>query len=270
MAAEISVIIPCYRCADTIERAFDSVARQTLRPKEVILVEDCSNDGGKTIGKLNELRDRYKGSLDSVVVVRHERNAGPAASRNTGWDRAAQPYIAFLDADDSWHPNKLEIQYAWMTSHSDAVLTGHSTVYLETEDPLPELPAQWVVRPVRKYLLLLSNRFPTRSVMLLRDVAFRFDPAKRHAEDYLLWLRIVLSGKNAYKLELPLAYSYKPEFGAGGLSKNLWTMERGELDTFRQLYRSGDISWLALMLVAGFSLVKFLRRWIFVFVRKKR
>lgn len=269
MVAAVSVIIPCYRCSETIERAFDSLVKQTLRPKEVILVEDCSNDGGRTIGKLSELRDKYEGCLGSIVVIQNKKNGGPAASRNTGWDRAGQPYIAFLDADDSWHPSKLEIQYTWMESHPQAMLTGHSTLCIQPEDPALELPGQWVVRPVRKYLLLLSNRFPTRSVMLRRDIPFRFDPAKRYAEDYLLWLKIVLGGNSAYKFELPLAYSYKPEFGAGGLSKDLWSMERGVLDAFKQLYCNGVISWFVLMLVACVSLTKFVRRLVIVFLRKK-
>lgn len=263
------MIIPCFQCAETIERAFASLVEQTLRPNEVILVEDCSNDGGRTINKLNELKDKYKNRFDFIVVIQNEKNEGPAASRNIGWDIARQPYIAFLDADDSWHPNKLEIQYTWMESHPQAILTGHLTQHIQGENPALKLPSQWVIKRVRNYSLLLSNKFPTRSVMLHRDIPFRFDPAKRYAEDYLLWLQIVLVGNSAYKFELPLAYSYKPEFGAGGLSKNLWRMERGELDTFKELYCGGAISWFALILVACFSLTKFVRRLIIVFLRKK-
>lgn len=269
MAAGVSVIIPCYRCADTIERACKSVIRQTSRPKELIFVEDSSNDAGRTINKLTELKERHKNDINSIVVIQNKENSGPAVSRNTGWERARQPYIAFLDADDSWHASKLEIQYTWMKSHPDVILTGHSTLYIQPEDPLPDLPDRWMVRPVGKYLLLLSNRLPTRSVMLRRDIKFRFDPAKRYAEDYLLWLRIVLGENRAYKLEVPLAYSYKPEFGAGGLSKDLWNMELGVLDTFQRLHADRMISSPLMTFAMTISLAKFIRRLIVVGVRKK-
>lgn len=269
MAADVTVIIPCYRCADTIERACRSVIEQTLKPKELILVEDCSDDAGKTINKLDGIKETYKGEIDSIIIILHKENGGPAKSRNTGWDKAGQPYIAFLDADDSWHPRKLEIQYTWMRLHPDATLTGHPTLYIEPHDALADLPGRWVVRHVEKYPLLLSNRFPTRSVMLRKDIEFRFDPEKRYAEDYLLWLRIVLDGNEAYRLELPLAYSFKPEFGAGGLSKNLWSMERGVLEAFTKLRDDGTISWSAMSFAAVFSLAKFLRRFMMVLFRKK-
>lgn len=254
----VSVIIPCYRCADTIRRAVDSVLAQTLPAHEIILVDDCSNDG-KTLDVLEQLRQRYPDA--NIRILGLEKNGGPGSARNAGWDAATQPYIAFLDADDSWHPEKLEIQYRWMAAHPDVVLTGHPSVMLVDGMTSPKLPDDVVAKRVRKNGLLISNRFPTRSVMLKREVSYRFIPGKRYAEDYLLWLTIVLGGRVAWVLDIPMAYSFKEEFGDGGLTGNLWKSEQGELDTYKRLFLARDISLFALILCSSLSLLKYVRRW---------
>ncbi|OIQ89298.1 putative teichuronic acid biosynthesis glycosyltransferase TuaG [mine drainage metagenome] len=254
----VSVIIPCYRCADTIRRAVDSVLAQTLPAYEIILVDDCSNDG-KTLDVLEQLRRRYPD--ENIRVLGLEKNSGPGSARNAGWDAATQPYLAFLDADDSWHPEKLEIQYQWMAAHPDVVLTGHPSVILADGMTLPKLPDDVVAKRVRINGLLISNLFPTRSVMLKREVSYRFIPGKRYAEDYLLWLTIVLSGRAAWVLEIPMAYSFKEAFGDGGLTGNLWKSEQGELDTYKRLFLARKISFFALILCSSFSLLKYVRRW---------
>ena len=260
MIAAVSVVIPCYRCVKTVERACESVVRQTLKPRELILVEDCSNDAGLTIDKLRELKEKYKEDMESIIIIQNKGNRGPAVSRNIGWDSAGQPYIAFLDADDSWHPRKLEIQYTWMKAHPHVAITGHSTLSIQPDAPMLGLSDKWMVQPIQKHRLLFSNRFPTRSVMLRRDMRFRFDARKRFCEDYLLWLQIVLGKNEAYRFDMTLAYSYKADYGSGGLSKNLWAMEKGELDAYLQVYRSRMISLAELICYTSISLIKFVRR----------
>ena len=215
MRAPVSVIIPCYRCAATIGRAVESAIKQTLPPEEILLVEDDSQDEGRTLATLYRLQ---AGLHDEVVikVIPLPKNVGPGGARNAGWNEAQQPYLAFLDADDSWHPQKIEIQYTWMISHPDVALTGHRSVIVRPDEVPGDLPEQFNVRPVAGRSLLISNCFPTRSVMLRRNMTNRFDPAKRYAEDYLLWLQIVFAGQSAYLFDLPMAFSYKADFGGGG------------------------------------------------------
>lgn len=122
--ADVSVVIPCYRCSDVIERAVTSVWEQTLRPAEVILVDDCSGDG--TVDTLYALQKKFPPNW--IKVIELEQNSGPGEARNAGWAAASHSYVAFLDADDSWHPQKIEIQYSWMIEHPDVVLTGHECV----------------------------------------------------------------------------------------------------------------------------------------------
>lgn len=260
MPCPVSVIIPCYRCAESIDRAVESVATQTLVPEEILLVEDCSNDGGSTLAALHRLQQRYRDTL-SINVIALGQNGGPGRARNVGWDAARQPYIAFLDADDSWHPRKLEIQYQWMHAHPAISLTGHQSVKIAPDAEIPDWTGEVIARPVARRQFLLSNCIPTRSVMLRRgDVKYRFDPAKRHSEDYLLWLRIILSGHAACRIEAPLAFSYKADYGEAGLSGDLWKMEKGELNTYREIYRDGLITMVPFVGLVVYSLLKYLRR----------
>lgn len=258
MQAPVSVIIPCYRCTDTIARALESVARQSWQAQEIFLVEDCSCDAGQTLALLYRLQQSY--AQLPIQVIELERNQGPGGARNAGWSLATCPYLAFLDADDSWHPRKLEIQYQWMAAHPDVVLTTSQTLRLQGGERVTELTPMPKSHAIRGRSLLLFNCFATRAVMLQRNIALRFDPEKRHAEDYLLWLRMVLGGMPAALIELPLAYSYKSDYGVEGISADLWKMHAGELDTFSRVRREGLLSLAAYGVAIAFSSAKFLRR----------
>ncbi|MHB8978760.1 MAG: glycosyltransferase family 2 protein [Trichloromonadaceae bacterium] len=258
--AQVSVIIPCYRCVDTIGRAVASVATQSLRPVEVILVEDCSGDN--TLEALYKLQEEYGDNWIKIIPL--EKNGGPGEARNSGWKVATQPLIAFLDADDSWHPQKIEIQHSWMVEHPDVVLTGHDCLQLSKDElhlpddefDLPSVPSHQVL----KFDLLLSNRFSTPSVMLRRDIEQRFAKGKYHSEDYLLWLEIVCGGGSAYKINSPMAYLYKAAYGEEGLSAEMWKMQKGELDTYKRIRRSSCVSFIVYLFLLGWSCTRFFRR----------
>lgn len=253
--APISVIIPCYRCASTIKRAVDSVFGQSIIFAEVILVDDCSGD--ETLVVLWELERIYRGG---IIIVQMKVNCGAASARNAGWARATQKYIAFLDADDSWHPEKLRIQYEYMRNYPDVVLCGHQCVWLrDCEIPSVLTKNQHATR-ISASSLLFKNAFSTPTVMLKRDVPFRFQEGKRVAEDVLLWQQIAFAGMQVKRIESPLAYVHKPLYGVSGLSAQLWEMEKGELENFIFLYQAGTIS-LPLCTVSGcFSIAKFIKR----------
>lgn len=267
MRAPITVIIPCYRCADTIERAVESVIQQTLLPKEILLVEDCSQDDGKTLAALYRLQRVFQ---DRVVIkiIPLTQNSGPGGARNAGWDAAQQPYLAFLDADDAWHPRKLEIQLGWLEAHPDVVLCGHLSM-LATNHPWPQLECDPVVHQISSLQMLISNRLPTRSVVVRRDIPFRFR-SQRLAEDYFLWLEIILSGAPAWLLGIPLACAFRPEFSPGGCSGQLWAHEKCELNVFWTLWREGSLALPTATLGSLWAILKFLRRLLTAEIRKLR
>lgn len=252
--APVSVVIPCYNCAGTLSRAVDSAINQSLPPAEIILVDDASTDETGVIVK--RLADTFPHLVRALFLP---ANAGPSVARNAGWDCARSPYIAFLDADDAWHRQKLAVQAGWLDAHPEALMCGH--VCAEYREGLEEYPCESVeVRYFSLRDMLISNRFSTPAVMLRRETPFRFPEGKKHAEDYQLWLSIAAKCPQVGRIELPLAWYYKSAYGASGLSAALWKMELGELDAIGTLYRSGNLSTLERLVFSGFSLLKFLRR----------
>jgi glycosyltransferase involved in cell wall biosynthesis len=234
-----------------------SALDQDRVPAEVLLVDDGNDASERWL--LESLSAHF--AEQGVRLLRLTSNQGPAAARNAGWDHARQPYVAFLDADDSWHRRKLALQYGYMAGRPELVLTGHSCHEFNASDAaVADAITQLSAESVRPLRLLLSNCFSTPSVMLRRDLKLRFDTTQRYSEDYLLWCQLVLSGHTAERLSPPLAWLHKPAFGAAGLSGRLWSMELGELMVYRKLAAMRLVRRLHLLWLLPFSLAKYLRR----------
>lgn len=259
--ASVSVVIPCFRCAETIERAIASVAAQTLRPAELILVDDASGDGTRDV--LHQLSKQFNPEWIKLVLL--DKNVGAGCARNAGWAAATQTYMAFLDADDAWHSRKIEIQYAFMQANPYVALCGHGFRMLQ-DGGLPH----WNVdtesgQTVSKWAMLVSNQFVTPSVMIQRKTSFRFIEQQRYMEDHMLWLQVVCSGARVVKLPVALTAIYKNQFGVTGLSSHLWPMERSDLGNYCRLYRDGCITGVQLALLVIYSLLKYVRRLVIYF-----
>lgn len=260
--APVSVVVPCYRCAATIARAVASVAEQTLRPAELILVDDASGDG--TLSQLESLQAQH-GTW--IKIVARPENGGAASARNAGWAVATQAFIAFLDSDDAWHPRKIELQHGYMQQHPEVVLSGHLCRQLPAS---VQSPPAWPVaegggvRRISWRQLLLRHQFVTPSVMLKRQIAPRFFEGARHMEDHRLWLEIVGASLPTVRLETELAAVYKPVYGASGLSADMWRMEKAELANYRYFHAKGQLPVVPMLLLQAYSLVKFMRRLLIV------
>jgi len=259
-AVPVSVVIPCYNAQFTLRRALASVAAQSARVLEVIAVDDASTDG--TGALLATLQAEHRAHW--LKVIRLERNGGVAAARNAGWDAAAGECVAFLDADDIWHPDKVAIQHQVMRSRPDAALSAHLHT-IESASP-PAGPAR--ISEVRAQDLLWRNRFVTPSVMVRRSLGARFRREQRHMEDHLLWMQLALSGHKILLIERPLATLFKAPFGAAGLSAQLVSMERAELGNYGLLWREGRIGFGKLAVLSAWSAAKFVRRLAIVGLRR--
>lgn len=263
-SAPVSVVIPAYCAKATILEAIESVAAQTLRPQEVIVVDDKSGDG--TASYVETLAGNYAQGWLQVLPL--DKNVGAASARNAGWDGASGAFIAFLDADDVWHPRKIEYQFQYLRDHPDVSLCGHAFRFDhgdgDTDEPFQDRMPE-TISPLR---LILKNPFVTPSVMLRADIPLRFHTGKRHMEDHLLWMEIALAGYKVVRLAAPLAVIRKAQFGESGLSADLWAMERGDLHNYWHLHRTGRIGVISTVLLWGASLLKYGRRLVIVVVRR--
>jgi glycosyltransferase involved in cell wall biosynthesis len=222
----------------------------------VILVEDASGDDTLTV--LQSLANVH---ANWIKIIALPENQGVANARNIGWAAATQTYVAFLDADDAWHPQKIEIQATYMALHPEVVLCGHGHKVVKHSAVLPDWQIQtWSAHKYPKSVWLLSNQFVTPSVMVRRDIYQRFAEDHRYMEDYKLWLELVFSEEVVIKLSAELAAIYKSSFGVSGLSAQLWLMEQGELNNYKNLYDKNYVNTLQWLALSLYSLLKFVRR----------
>jgi len=240
-----------------------------MRPTELILVDDCSDDG--TVQALKSVQMTYGNEWIKVVCL--DVNRGCGGARNGGWDIATQPYVAFLDADDAWEPQKIEIQLGWMKSHPEVLYTGHPfRVLAYGNDNRPVyFTGQSKFTRIRALRLLLSNQITASSMMAKREMPYRYEFGRRRTEDYMLSCAICLDGNAIYRCEKKLGIHFKAVYGEGGLSDDLWLMEKSELSVYRNLYRTQRLNMISLPFLYAWSLIRYIRRFFIVaWVRLRR
>jgi len=253
--APVSVVVPCWRCSATVGDAIASVEAQTLRPAEVLLVEDGSGDD--TLTQLHRIAARAPGW---IRVISLPANGGPSVARNAGWDEATQPWIAFLDADDTWGPRKLELQMAALEADPGIDLIAHrmTTCARGTALPVPQPPVR--AERMGRLRVLFHNPFPTPSVVVRRALPFRFDPDFSHSEDYLLWSQIVFSGHRCMRVNQVLAICNERAPGVTGLSDDFVAIHRARRILRRKLLQEGLITWPEYLFARGIGVLSRLRR----------
>ncbi|MCR5283717.1 MAG: glycosyltransferase [Lachnospiraceae bacterium] len=204
----ITVIMPCYNSANTIRCAIDSVYAQTL-PVSVLVIDDGSKDD--LAGALSPYMDR-----PDFRLLKNETNLGVAKSRMRGVRHAATPYVAFLDADDWWAPEKLRVQYERM-EETGAVLSSTARELFDAAGRpvgrvihLPEI--------IDARAILRTNHLNCSAVMVKRDVMLEFPMEHDDShEDYISWIRIIRRYGWALGIDEPYL---KYRLSAGGKSRN--------------------------------------------------
>ena len=193
-----SVVIPVYRCEKYLAEAVRSALGQTVGSLEVLLIDDCSTEdrSGQVARGLAEQDSR-------VHYLRHGENRGSAAARNTGVQAARGEWVAFLDADDLWLPDKLERQLKALEG-TGRVLCCTGAVFFREDGSRGDHLAQ-VPPLVGEKRLRYGNVVITSSVLVKREVMRQF-PMERSdlQEDYIAWLKILRQYGDALGVNEPL------------------------------------------------------------------
>jgi len=218
----ISVVIPAYNAASFLVESLNSLAIQTFRDFEVVLVDDGSSDGTA------EIAHRFSGVLRLRVLV-NAQNSGVAASLNRGISESDSLFIARLDADDLAHPDRLTQQAAFLEESPDVDLCGTHMLMFKDGDVSPSAVHEHPTSDASIKTMLLQHCALSHPSILMRrsfvDDVGQYDPACDFVEDYDLWCRGALIGKRYANLEAHLT-SYRVHPAQVGQSKSKLQCER--------------------------------------------
>jgi glycosyltransferase involved in cell wall biosynthesis len=201
-----SVIIPLYNKAPYIRRTIDSVLNQSYTEYEIIVINDGSSDGGEEIVK------REYG--DQILFI-HQANQGVSVARNTGIGQAKYSWIAFLDADDYWHPEYLSQIHRAIKAHSDILVFGTSYT---SNSSFPVLSSRLPFIVFNNYFkeAIRNTYFFTSATVINKDFFYNskgFDSQLTLGEDLDFLFRVNLQCEKVYYLAFPLVYySQEDEF----------------------------------------------------------
>lgn len=240
----VSIIVPVYRAAPYIAETIEMVMRQTYREWELLLIDDCSPDNSAEIiqnmierfsvqtADARQIPQECPDRAQRIRLIRKETNEGAAKARNTGLELAEGRYIAFLDADDIWLPEKLEKELAFLREKQAAFVF---TAY-EFGDENAKGTGKIVKAPEK----LTYRKALSRTVIFTSTVLFDTEKMDKNlirmpvveSEDTATWWRILKNGHTAYGLNEPLVIYRRP---AKSLSSNkfvairrIWNLYRRE------------------------------------------
>jgi glycosyltransferase involved in cell wall biosynthesis len=219
----ISVVIPAYRAARTIARALDSLLAQTRPADEILVIDDGSPD---------DLATAVRPYGDCVTLLR-KPNGGAASARNLGIDNARGNFIAFLDADDYWAPNKLARQLEVFHRHPQVGLVSSRGFTQEAGSlnreriPVRNFPHDEVIVPSGAEAFRIATCIWTSTILVRREVlgSHRFISGLEPAEDRDLWVRLIGAAPMYTVSDLLATYVVEP----GSLSRCNVDMDYGNM-----------------------------------------
>lgn len=239
----VSIVIPLYNCEKFLAEALDSIIAQTLSDWEAILVDDCSADKSANIAQL------YVGQDKRFRLFRQPENRGAAMARNKALSEARGRFIAYLDSDDYWLPEKLERQVAFMEKHGyGACFTSYETVnedgshrnfvHVDGEvnyDIFLKKP------PTCSHTIMFDTAMVDRSLLVMPDI--------RKRQDAATWLQVVKGYGPLQGLDEVLACNRKRP---GSLSSNKLSAVRStwmlytEIERLNKPYAAYCLFWQVL------------------------
>ena len=195
----VSIVMPTYNCAKFIAESIDSVIAQTYTNWELIIVDDCSTDNTKEI--LTPYLQKYQNIRYTCLI----KNGGPATARTEALKQAKGDYVAFLDSDDIWYPEKLSKQITFMKQNNvDFSCTGYEQIEENGKGK------KVAIIPPKKNdyttMLRLGCSIGNLTVMYNRNVVGEQQvPAIKKRNDFALWLQILHNVTACYGMQEILA-----------------------------------------------------------------
>jgi hypothetical protein len=229
----VSVIIPAYNAEETLPATLDSVLNQSYGALEIIVVDDGSAD--RTAG----IADSYARRDPRVVVVR-KRNGGVASARNLGLEKATGTFIAPLDADDIWHPNKIQLQVSRLQEEGSEValvynwyrrIDGKDRIIAPSASPVIE---GWVLHQHLEWNFVSNGSTPLIRASVLQNIRYDAEMASHGnggCEDYLLQLELA----RRYRFACVPAFLTGYRKRGGEMSSDVARMIRSHLHMYRAL-----------------------------------
>lgn len=206
----VSVITPVYNVEKYIGATLESIFSQTYKDIEIVLVDDCSTD------KSAELIAKYKKTHPEIVYFLQPKNMGAGAARNKALELASGQYVAFLDSDDLWLPEKTEKQIKLMKEKKSPF--SYAAIEMIDEEG-KKIKGKRNIKETCDYKYLLHNTIiATSSVIVDRTVLGDFKmPLRRGGQDYATWLSLLRNGVVAYGVNETLV---RYRVGSNSLSSN--------------------------------------------------
>lgn len=225
----VSIVTPAYKAASYVAETIRSVQAQSYGNWEMLIVEDGSpDDTWKVVAE-------YAAADPRVKLIR-QANAGPAMARQKALDHASGRYIAFLDSDDLWLPEKLERQLAFMREKSSAFsFTAFRRIAAEGGTPgrLIEVPAEMTYRR-----LLGNTAIATSTVLIDREKTGPFQMTKTYYDDFVLWLGLLKRGQVAHGFNEDLM---RYRVLGQSVSRNKWRSMQMVWKTYREIEGLGPV-----------------------------
>lgn len=223
----VSIITPSFNSEQFILDTYHSILKQTYSDWEWIVTDDCSFDNTYSIlDELSKVDHRIR-------LFKNQINSGAAKSRNNSLYHARGDFIAFLDADDIWLPDKLEKQIQFMGDNIDFSFTSYELIN-EQGESLNKFVDVNSVKMVSYSDMLQKLATLGCSTVLLRKSSYTSIkmPDIRTGQDYALWLNLLKNGNNAYLLQEVLTqYRIVP----GSISRNKFKKAKRQWQIYREL-----------------------------------
>jgi len=259
----VSIIMPNFNGSSYIESSIVSVQNQTYQDWELIIVDDCSVDQSLNI------IENYSKKDDRINFIKSNVNSGtPGVPRNIGLQHAAGKYIAFLDSDDLWHPDKIENQVRFMLKNKilftftnifpfsiESEIQQHINTPLEINSNINFKKIQHSQMMKKNFIKSCSTSILDRKV--LKDIEFSKNKDLKAVEDYLFWLDVLKNNcQYAYQIDSKYTYYRKSQ---SSISNSKFFMISQNIKLYKLLYNDTSFKNIKVflnMMSYGFHSIK--------------